>query len=258
MPYLRKVIRHGIIIEDNKYTNGRYGRAKKNNPAQGETPPEQKKWQTKEAIRKVWRMIDDNFQPGDLWVMFSLPRNARPNSEQVREIMETFLKKIRKLYRKAGQELKYIFSAGRGKQGAIHFHMVMSKFDMEEIKTVWEDIVNNGEWVKTDFQPLSRHRDYYKLASYVIKNGEETFLSDDPIYKKRYCTSRNVKQKKTRATVVKAKEWKKEPVERPGYYIDKERSYSGFNAYGYPVQYTVYVKLEGGRKDGPNKKEASG
>ena len=254
MSYLRKIIRHGNVIEDCKYTNGRFGLGKKNSQPTGETPPEQIRWQSKNDIRKVWRLLDNNFSPGDLWVMLSYPGKQKPTTEQVRENMAEFTKKLRRLYRKAGKAFKYIYSAGRGKRGAVHFHLVLPKFDIAIIRDLWAEIVNQGEWVKTDFQPLDRKKDYYKIASYIIKNSEETFGSDDPVYKKRYCASRNLVNKKTKAKVVKAKEWKKEPPERPGYYIDKNRSYSGYSQYGYPVQYTVYIKLDGkGRPDEPKK-----
>ena len=45
--YLEKEIRHGNVIEKIKYTNGRFGIRKKNGPAMGTTPPEQKEWQKK-------------------------------------------------------------------------------------------------------------------------------------------------------------------------------------------------------------------
>ena len=243
MSYLRKILRHGIIIEDIKYLNGRYGKSKRNSKPIGQTPPEQLRWQSKNNVRKCWRLLDDNFSPGDLWVLLTWPHKVRPSTAEIRKSMTTFLARMKNRYKKTGKDFKYIYSAGRGKRGAAHIHIVLPKFDIEEIQKVWADIVNNGEWVKTGFQPLSQMRDYYKLANYIVKNSEETFYSDDPIYKKRYCASRNLKVQDVKAKVVKAKAWKKEPVERPGYYIDKERSYIGYTSYGYPVQYTVYVKL---------------
>ena len=53
--------------------------------------------------------------------------------------------------------------------------------------------------------------------------------------------------KKVKGHTIYAKTWRKDPPERKGYYIDKTLSYSGVNQYGYPVQYTVYVKLEEGK-----------
>ena len=243
--YLRKIFKHGNVIEDCKYKNGRYGVKTKNSPPTGSTPAEQKAWQKKNDERKVWRLIDDNFYPGDLWTTLTYPANSRPPSETVRKNIQTFLKRLRRLYKKEGIPLKYIYSVGRGKRGAVHMHMIIPKFDLDKIRDLWADIVNHGAYVRTNFQPLDKSRDYGKLAAYVIKNSEEDFQSGDPVFRKRYCTSTNLKQQKPKAQVIKAKEWKKEPPERPGYYIDKERSYAGLNVFGYPVQYTVYVKLDG-------------
>ena len=91
---------------------------------------------------------------------------------------------------------------------------------------------------------LDKTQNWHRVADYIIKNGEETFLSDDPIIKKRFSASRNLRNRKPKPHVIHAKTWKKDPPQRRGYYIDKDLSYDGINQYGYPIQYTVYVKLQ--------------
>lgn len=245
MPYLRKTIKHGEVIEVHKYFNGRYMRKKGNAPPLGETPPEQKKWQEKKATQKVWGLLDENFEKGDLWTTLTYPAGTKPTAKQVRDDMQHFLRKMRKAFKKAGKELKYIYSAGRGKRGAAHIHIVLPKFDIDAVRDSWAEIVNAGDYVRCDFKPLQAKKDYYKLAEYIIKNSKEDFESDDPVYKKRYCASRNLKKPKERVEKINHKTWKKEAPEKKGYYIDKARSWDGINCYGYPVQYTVYVKLGG-------------
>lgn len=245
MPYLRKTIQHGKVIEVQKYFNGRYMRKKGNAPSTGKTPTEQKKWQEKQATRKVWRLLDENFGKGDLWTTLTYPAGTKPSAEEVRSDLQKFLRKMRRAYKKAGKELKYIYSAGRGKRGAAHIHMVLPKFDIEAVRDAWAEIVNNGEYVRCDFKPMQKEKDYYKLAGYIIKNSKEDFESEDPVYKKRYCSSRNLRKPKEKTEKINHKAWKKEAPEKKGYYIDKERSWDGINCYGYPVQYTVYVALGG-------------
>ena len=241
--YQEKIINCGNVIEVQKYINGRFGKKEQREKAKAEraTPQEQLKWQGKEAIRKVWRLLRDreNFQPGDLWLTLTYPAGSKPDSETVRKNIKEFLKRMRR-----GKECKYIFSVGRGGRGAVHFHMVMTKIDTEIIAKHWRNVVNNGDWVYIHSDHLDKSQNWQKVASYIIKNGEETFLSDDPIIKKRFSSSRNLRQQKPKAKVVHARQWKKEPPEKKGYYIDKNLSYSGINQFGFPVQYTVYVKLE--------------
>lgn len=241
--YLKKEIRHGNVIEKIKYTNGRFGIKKKNGPAMGTTPPEQKEWQRRQDERKIWRLMNENFGPGDLWTTLTYPAKCRPPSEAVQKNIRNFLDRLRRLYKKMGKELKYIYSVGRGKRGAVHIHMVLPKMDVEKISSIWAELVNNGEYVRTDFQPMDRSHDYKKLADYIVKNSAEDFESEDPVFKKRYCCSRNLKKPVEKTRVIKARTWKKDPPEKPGYYIDKNRSYEGLTAYGFPIQYTVYVRL---------------
>lgn len=246
--YQEKVIDYGNVIEVQKYINGRFGKKEQREKAKAVrvTPEEQLKWQSKEATRKVWRLLRnrENFLPGDLWLTLSYPAGATPDSETVRKNIKEFLKRMRREFTKLGKVCKYIFSVGRGARGRIHLHMVMTKIDTEIIAKHWRNIVNTGEWVYIHSDHLDKSQNWHKVASYIIKNGEETFLSDDPIIKKRFSSSRNLRQRKTKARLVHARHWKKEPPERKGYYIDKNLSYSGVNRFGYPVQYTVYVKIE--------------
>ena len=248
MAYLEKVIDRGNVIEVQKYTNGRFGKKDNTGKSAAErvTPAEQLRWQSKEAVRKVWRMLRDkaNFSPGDLWVTLTYPQKTKPDSETVRRNIKEFLKRMRRQFRKIGKECKYIFSVGRGKRGAVHLHMVMSKIDTEIVSTTWQNIVNGGKWVHVHTEHLDKSQNWHKVAQYIIKNGEETFLSDDPIIKKRFSSSRNLRDTKPRARIVFARRWKEQPPERKGYYIDPELSYNGVNKYGYPMQYTVYVRLD--------------
>ena len=248
MAYLEKIIDRGNVIEVQKYTNGRFGKKDNTGKSAAErvTPAEQLRWQSKEAVRKVWRMLRDkaNFSPGDLWVTLTYPQKTTPDSETVRRNIKEFLKRMRRQFRKIGKECKYIFSVGRGKRGAVHLHMVMSKIDTEIVSTTWQNIVNGGKWVHVHTEHLDKSQNWHKVAQYIIKNGEETFLSDDPIIKKRFSSSRNLRDAKPRARIVFARRWKEQPPERKGYYIDHELSYNGVNKYGYPMQYTVYVRLD--------------
>lgn len=245
--YERKIVDLGNVIEVSKYFNGRYGKKEKKEKAAPSrmTPAEQLRWQSKEAVRKVWRLLRDplNFHPGDLWVTLTYPAGSKPESEKVSTDIQNFLQRLRRAYKKAERECKYIYSVGRGKKGGIHLHFVLSKFDTEIISRAWQEIVNNGEWVHTHFEHLDGSQSWKRLADYIVKNGEETFLSDDPIVKKRFCYSRNLHVARPRAKVIYAKEWRRQPAMRKGYYIDKNLSYEGVNQYGYPFQYTVYVRL---------------
>lgn len=248
MAYLKKEINLGDVIESSKYTNGRFGirEIKEKAPSQRSTPEEQLKWQSKQAVKKVWRLLRNkaNFSPGDMWVTLTYPPKTKPDSETVKKHISELLKRLRRAYKKAGKECKYIYSVGRGTRGAIHLHFVLNKFDTEFISTTWQNIVNGGEWVHVHVEHLDRSRNWHKVASYIIKNGEETFLSDDPIIRQRFSASRNLASQKVKAHIVHAKTWAKNPPEKDGYYIDKNLSYDGVNRYGYPMQYTVYVKIQ--------------
>lgn len=129
MAYLKKEIALGDVVEVSKYTNGRFGirEIKEKAPSQRSTPEEQLKWQSKQATKKVWRLLRNkaNFSPGDMWVTLTYPPKTKPDSETVRKHITELLKRLRRAYKKAGKICKYIYSVGRGARGAIHFHVFL-------------------------------------------------------------------------------------------------------------------------------------
>ena len=110
MAYLEKVINRGNVMEVQKYMNGRFGKKehRKKADAQRTTPEEQLRWQGKEAVRKVWRLLRDNsnFRPGDLWTTLTYPAKSTPDSDTVRRNIKELLKRLRREYKKLGQECK--------------------------------------------------------------------------------------------------------------------------------------------------------
>lgn len=249
--YLQKRWQHGDVIEQTCYTNGRFGQKDAEYIRKGgATPLEQLKWQEKNNIRKVWRLLDDNFSHGDFWVTFTFRREYRPeDNEEAKKIIQKFLKSLRRLYRKNNRELKYIMSCGRGERGGIHFHMVMNKFPhQEQIMELWNRYANHGEYSVNRFTPLEKTRNYHKLAAYIIKNGREDFGRIDKVFGKRFSYSTNLVIKPVKAKKIHARTWSRKEKQIPGYYICKDLSHEGIDIAGYPYRYTVYIKLEPGRK----------
>lgn len=253
MPYVKKTIESGGIIEVSKYYTGRYGtkEAKREIAEHQPTPEEQKKWQEKNAVLELWRTIrhEENFRPGDWWATLTYPARTKPENETVRRNIRAWIKRAKRKYEKAGLELKYVFSVGRSKRGMAHLHILLSYCpNPQELAQDWQDIVNHGAWVHTNWQPIGKDRnEWRRIAEYLVKNSAEDFASGDPIYKKRYSPSRNLVRPKTKREISDAQKWRETPPEKTGYYIDKNHSYTAIEEThdGRMVkkQYTVYVRL---------------
>lgn len=245
--YVRITVQTGCTIEIINYISGRLGsrgngREKKENPTEEKT----KKWQDKRAEDKCRWLLNGNFHPGDLWIKLGWPPRIKKSSERIRADIREFLKQLRKIYKKAGKALKYIFSVGRGARGSIHLHMVVNRFDSELLERIWQNIAGNNEvpFPAVFIRHLDRMRYYPKLAAYIIKNGKETFHSTDRIYNKRYCASRNLQQPKIKKEILQRGHWRETPRERKGYFLDKDSIRDMETVNGYPYQSYTLVKLQ--------------
>lgn len=207
------------------------------------TPEEIREANMKQAARKLARKINANFRPGDWYVTLTYRKDDRPDPETAALYLKRFLADLRKEYKKYGFELRYI-QVTEYKRKAIHHHLILNN-------------VNNGKKTTTDFvRLLWKGRgnpkfvglyddgEYSKLADYFIKETEKTFREGDSPVRQRYSCSRNLINPKPTVRTRKAKTWKQDPKPRPGYYIQKDSLYNGFDRLGYRYQRYVMVKLE--------------
>ena len=164
----------------------------------------------KQSLRTLTWIMDGNFSGKDIYVTYSFEKDRRPGDPKIfRACVKQFLKQLRKIYRKAGITLKYIWVGERGERGAEHIHMVQSgSVDVAELKKAWP----HG-WINV--MPMDESGSYHKLASYFIKYSD----------------------------IRKRKRLDPGAIEVPeGYYLDKETVQSGVQENGYEfLEYTLVL-----------------
>jgi hypothetical protein len=126
-----------------------------------------------------------NFRDGDYHMVYT-HRGDPPGAPEAMKSNAAYLKKLKKLYKAAGAELKYITVPGYGrKTGRIHHHTVINRapgVGIDEIMALWKHgKVLDGR--------LDTGGDYRALAKYLYKHGD----IENPVSKRRYSTSQNVK-----------------------------------------------------------------
>lgn len=197
----------------------------------------------RQAARKLARKINANFKPGDWHLTLTYRKTARPDPQEAQENLKKLLKDLRKIYRKCGFELKYIYVT-EYESKSIHHHVIINnvndgkKTTSDYVRQLWRD---KGS---PKFVPLYEDGEYRKLADYFIKETEKTFRKPDSPVRQRYACSRNLINPKPQSRIRKTKTmWKMDPKPRPGYYIDQETLYNGVDKLGYPYQRYVMIKL---------------
>lgn len=230
-----------------KYISGRIGSKDQRRIKEASTEERVRKWQDKRAEDTLWGFLEENFNPGDCFFTPTYPPRSRKTSAEVRADMNDFRKRLRKICQKAGIPFKYIMSVGRGKRGAIHSHWVLPRIDTELIEKAWQDVAGTQDcpYPLCNVKHLDRSGEWSRLAAYLVKNGLETFRSEEPIYKRRYIMSQNLRKPKVKTEIIKAGFWKPKPKMPRGFSLLPGSLRSDWAGSGYPYQSYTVVK----RKD---------
>ena len=238
MPYYMKTVIAGDTKEVSKIQSARYGR--KGIPRNiniHSTPEAVEKVNYKHAEAKLRWLINSNFKFNDIHLVLTYQKGKRPSPQESKKYLEKFLRDLRALYRKQGQELQYI-SVTEYQNKAIHHHLVINSFDMRLITPLWP----YGRARPTFLDDTGQ---YGQLASYLIKETSKTYQLEDAPYGKRWNASRNLKQPEVSMEIVERGSWRKEPQATVGYYLEKDKIVNGISEItGYPYQFYSMVKIQ--------------
>lgn len=242
--YLKKTRKYGNRIEIRKYHTSRYGvKGEKRNRRQQPTPEAVARNNEREAERRLERLLVGNFTEDDHFVTLTYRKEDRPGVEKSKEILRKFFRLMRKAYRAAGIELKYIVTTEWNKKN-IHHHLVVN--DMPHFNRTVSTLWKNGGIHET---PMFQGRDYAGLAEYLIKETKETFRDKENPYRQRYACSRNLKKPEETVEIIKASSWREIPqvpkkLQAEGYVLDVDSIEQGIDIFGYPFMEYIMVRRE--------------
>jgi hypothetical protein len=258
MGYRIKIYRLGDSIEYEISYVGNYGaKGEKRAPRRKATPEQIRRQNQINRENLMRRLIKLNFSPGDPWVALQYPEGSRPQMEQVEKDWRSFVTAVRKRYKKAGEQFKYVYRLEVGAHGGIHLHILFNRIRgepdvMKMIKECWRPN-------RYDMTGIYEYGGYDKLAKYIVKQPddevyEQLSLFDEVEQKKmlRYSCSRNLER-----PVPEIKEYRRRtlrkvinngPKATPGYYVDKSSIRYGVNPYS-GKSYYKYTEYRTGYRD---------
>lgn len=231
----------------------------------------------KNKENRVRRTIQLNFRPGDWWITLKYPRGTRKPIEDVMGDFRGFVKTMRKRYKRAGQDLKYIYRVEIGSRGGIHMHVVMNRLNDPKgdliLSDAWtrargmtpiEDMLEDGLCPADGLAHLDHVRavgNGKELAEYLVKEQpveleDGTRLSRDEMKQtQKYGSSRNLLRPV--AEVKDYNHWtmrtilnlgpdgmntKKNRYRTEGYAVDKDSWVNGINPYT-GLTYLSYMEV---------------
>lgn len=238
MPYIEKRVKAGRTLEIYKY----YSRRCKGKPSvcresnQNPTPEAMKLLNQRRAEERLRWKINTNFKSGDYYITLTYKRENRKTPIEAKKELQKFLRRLRRLYKKHGAEVKYI-GVTEYENRAIHHHMILNnEVLIEEIDKLWD-------FGFIQIKLLDDTGDYSKLASYLIKETSKTFKTERSATGVRYSCSRNLKEPTITENIISANSWRDIPRPMKNYYISGEVETGYHEVTGYGFQHYTMIRL---------------
>lgn len=218
----------------------------KRGPKRKRTPEDIERQNKTNREKKVQRLILANFHEGDWHLVLKYKKELRPESlAEAKKQVQKFLADMRKAYKKAGYQFKYIYVTERGKQGACHHHLIIEDIAEPDLNTK-KMVLKFWEYGSKAFIPLYEDGEFENLAEYIVK--KETKEDAEGCT---YSRSRNLIVPEPQREVIHRKRWMREPKPEKGWYIVPDSLVNGENPVtGYPYQHYTMRKIDPGGDSG--------
>lgn len=220
MPYIKRTVKAGPVIETKKFFNARVHSPMTKRAANlKDTAAAQMKCNERKAEEKLRWQLNANFSENDMHVVLQYWK--KPTSiEKIEEDAQKFLSLLKRRCKKEETVLKYVLCIETKRMSNPHIHIVLNKMSMETITECWKKVTKLGS---ANFKPLDARGNHEKLAHYLIKETKSTAArwKNGQKHKKRWWGSKNLIKPEPVYEVIPAKNWKKEPKARAGYYLYK-------------------------------------
>lgn len=156
---------------------------------------EQQEINTRQARKKLIRLINANFGPGDCFITLTYAREP-PDMAQAAKDLKNYLRRVRYYQKKQGlPELKYI-AVTEAETERVHHHVILSSMSADTAIRLWS--VKDGVPIgRVLFSRLDPGAEYTGLALYITKEQRGG-------RKKRWSQSRNLKRPKVRVKEIKS------------------------------------------------------
>lgn len=124
----------------------------------------------REAVKRLARIINCNFKPGDLWLTLKYSDSRLPTDiKEADKIIAKFLRNVRTAYKKeTGEKLRYILctsetSTKTGNKARLHHHLIMDRMAYEIICRYWPQ-------EEISYSLIDGRGDHTALAKYIVQN----------------------------------------------------------------------------------------
>lgn len=234
MPRRKKIIINPYKTEYEEMDRSNVISPKKRNHKNKESSEKKKKNNHKNMVRNFVRKVEANFYSGAYMVTIE---NVGSNVEEAKKSLARYRRRLKSAYLSNGRELKWIAVLHRGKNGSLHYHIIIlacSEIDKATIKQKWTGYT--GGYCDVD---MIVGQDGLRMAAIYMIKGALQCDPTDPEYRKgarAYSATNNLLSPIISYERISAKEFGQDPRCIKGMYVCDDRRYvdsSGFRHHNY-------------------------
>lgn len=232
----------GDTLDHGYHHAGMYGAKGEKRAPRAKPTPGQVIYQNRmNKAANIRRLVKANFTTDDWFVTLTYKKGCRKKMKGVKGDLRKFLSAMRTVYRKRGQQLKFIYCIEIGSKGGMHIHIIMN--DTEKFNRLLQLFWKHGH---PNMKNLYTEGDFRELSEYMAgfpkngkNNGKKKTEEIQPLDGERYAYNRSrnlyvpepVRKKYSHWTMraVLGKDGIPKPT--PGYYIDRESIRQGVNRF---------------------------
>lgn len=251
MPYRQEICRAGKTKQYTYYYSVRADRKEgSRRQKENKTSEAQKKVNSRQSVKKLTWILNENFDGTSLYVTWSYDKAKRPaDKDQLRSDIDKLLRSLRQIYKKEDKVLKYVWVAEKGERGAAHVHMVINEIEARKLKKCWDKGF-------ITIKPMDDSGQYAKLASYFVKYSEKTMKTEEGFGGKRYNSSRNLKIPEPERKTVTSRNAYSHNIQIPsGWYLDKDSVAEAWHEVT-GFMYFTYTLIKDGKRRQQSEKDS--
>lgn len=185
MSYTKSTMKFKNIWEVSEYHTARYGAPGERRKEKRKITPEvmEKRNQYNRERMCRWKLLM-YFAKNDYFVTLTFRTKERPpDMAEAKKIFREFYLKVKKQYKKRGEELRWIRNIEVGSRGAWHIHMAVNR--IQDTDMIIRDAWKYGKVVN---QLLYEKGQFRELAAYLVKTPK----TNAALREADYSTSRNM------------------------------------------------------------------
>lgn len=263
MAYKKRTIIAGNTREVEKFFDYRDNRGSESRMPRMELSPEAQQLKNeRQAERRLRQLMNANFDNNSWYLTMDCIKEDGQDFVSIVEMgrmLEVFQRKCRAVWKKLGQEYKYVSVMAIGARSARHFHLVFSELKgtgykamRDKLQAIWDSVyLTNGRTRRSYIHLENLYGDNYgDLAAYFIKQSKTTFATYGRKIGKRWNSSRNlVKPKVIVERITNREAFRMKPAAPKGWYIDEKYTVIGtgdaeFGGYDY-MRYILIRQRKG-------------